>query len=470
MTRSMKNPAMRLAALVGIFSLAALCAASIQAATINANPSNYKTLVNALSPGDTLNLAAGTYPLLSISGINGTPSARITIQGPASGPPAVITVNSANPGCCNLVQLDTVSYVAIKNLRVDSALNEAIDGINARGTTHDILIENCTLVGQGASQGTVGISTKGTAWNWTIRGNAIIGAGTGMYLGNSTGDSPFINGLIEGNLIQDTIGYNTEIKWQAPYALPAGLDPNPHRTIIRNNVWIKNQPQGGFGIDPVLVDGPRPNLLVGGFPNSGPGSSDLYEIYGNFFYQNADGESLFQGSGRLALHDNIFVGGTFDAVNLRDHDLPLRLAYVYNNTIYGNVTGVSLINGGSLADSLVAGNLVFAPTGINAPTQKDNIVAAMANAGSYVNQPSLSFPMDFYPKAGSAAKGATALDMSKFTSHTDYSVDFNATSKGTFLYRGAYAGEGANPGQALAAAKRGAGSTPPSAPKNLRIR
>jgi hypothetical protein len=396
----------------------------------------------------------------------------ITIQGPASGAPAVITVDPANPGCCNVVQLDTVSYVAIRNLRVDSALNEAIDGINARGTTHDILVENCTLVGQGASQGTIGISTKGTAWNWTIRGNTIVGAGTGMYLGNSAGNFPFINGLIEGNLIQDTIGYNTEIKWQLPYALPAGLDANPHRTIVRNNVWIKTKSQGSFGIDPALIDGPRPNLLVGGFPDSGPGSSDLYEIYGNFFYQNADGEALFQGSGRLALHDNIFVGGTFKAVALQNHDLPLRLAYVYNNTIYGNVTGISLVNGGSLADSLVTGNLVFAPTGISAPVAKDNIVAPMANAGNFVNLPSLAFPMDFYPKAGSAAKGATALDMSKFTSQAEYNVDFNRTSKGAFLYRGAYAGEGTNPGWALAATKKLAAPPPPppAAPKNLRIR
>jgi nitrous oxidase accessory protein NosD len=468
----MTRPILRVAGLAGILSLSALCAADVQAATITANPSNYQSLINGLKPGDTLNLAAGTYPRLLLSSINGAPSALITIQGPASGAPAVITVDPANPGCCNVVQLDTVSYVAIRNLRVDSALNEAIDGINARGTTHDILVENCTLVGQGASQGTIGISTKGTAWNWTIRGNTIVGAGTGMYLGNSAGNFPFINGLIEGNLIQDTIGYNTEIKWQLPYALPAGLDANPHRTIVRNNVWIKTKSQGSFGIDPALIDGPRPNLLVGGFPDSGPGSSDLYEIYGNFFYQNADGEALFQGSGRLALHDNIFVGGTFKAVALQNHDLPLRLAYVYNNTIYGNVTGISLVNGGSLADSLVTGNLVFAPTGISAPVAKDNIVATMANAGNFVNLPSLAFPMDFYPKAGSAAKGATALDMSKFTSQAEYNVDFNRTSKGAFLYRGAYAGEGTNPGWALAATKKLAAPPPPppAAPKNLRIR
>ena len=40
-------------------------------------------------------------------------------------------------------------------------------------------------------------------------------------------------------------------------------------------------------------DGDRPNLLVDGFPDTGAGSSDLYEIYGNFFYHNPR-EALLQ--------------------------------------------------------------------------------------------------------------------------------------------------------------------------------
>ena len=93
----MKNREVLIVGLAG--ALSALCATGLRAGTINANPSNYQTLVNGLNPGDTLNLAAGTYPLLFISGINGTAVAPITIQGPASGSPAVITVDSGNPGC-----------------------------------------------------------------------------------------------------------------------------------------------------------------------------------------------------------------------------------------------------------------------------------------------------------------------------------------------------------------------------------
>jgi hypothetical protein len=51
--------------------------------------------------------------------------------------------------------------------------------------------------------------------------------------------------------------------------------------------------------------------------------------------------------------------------------------------------------------------------------------------------------MDFYPLTGKC-KG-TPIDTSRFTSDTGYAVDFNGTARG-FEFRGAYAGEGKNPG------------------------
>ena len=60
-------------------------------------PHFYQTLVDNLTPGDTLRLPAGTYKHepnhrgLNLVGVSGTPNAWITIEGPESGPPAVIT-------------------------------------------------------------------------------------------------------------------------------------------------------------------------------------------------------------------------------------------------------------------------------------------------------------------------------------------------------------------------------------------
>jgi len=148
-------------------------------------------------------------------------------------------------------------------------------GVSAKsGVVHDILIQNNTLVGQDSGQGTDGISTKIPTWGWIIRHNTIIGAGTGLYLGNSDGTMPFVAGIIENNLVENTIGYNMEIKFQLPRPSVPGMPTGPSTTIIRNNVFIKN--------DQPSPDGDRPNVLVGGFPDTGPGSTDMYEIYGNF--------------------------------------------------------------------------------------------------------------------------------------------------------------------------------------------
>lgn len=424
-------------------AFAPLCSNPPAGKIINAVPSNYKSLLSTLQPGDTLALGPGSYSLLHISGLRGTSSQCIFITGPASGAPAVIQGAAGY----NTVEIASSSFLAIENLTIDSLGIDGAFGISAHGgtldQTHDILIQGNTLVGQGASQQTDGISTKTPTWGWVIRQNKIIGAGTGIYLGNSDGTDPFVAGVIEDNLIENPIGYCMQIKYQLPWPSVPGMPTTPTSTIIRNNVFIKN--------DQPSPDGDRPNLLVDGFPNSGPGSNNLYEIYGNFFYHNPR-EALFQGSGRISFHDNVLVDGQYAAAVFRNHDLPLELAYVYNNTVYTTQSGIYF---GSLASTgdAVLGNLVFAATPISGSIahQSDNITDTFANAGQYVNSPSLTLgSMNFYPLLGKA--DGTPLDLSLFSSNADYNLDFNRTSKGTSAFRGAYAGAGSNPGWQLQAA------------------
>jgi hypothetical protein len=157
------------------------------------DPNFYQTLVNNLSPGDTLRLPAGTYKHepnkrgLSLVGLSGTPNAWITIGGPESGPPAVITAITDQH---NNVQMGNNAYLDLKNLTIDSSDIGGVDGINTdKGVTHDISIENCTFV---RVSGGVAINTKDVAWNWVIRNNIILGASTGMYIGNPNGTAQFI--------------------------------------------------------------------------------------------------------------------------------------------------------------------------------------------------------------------------------------------------------------------------------------
>ena len=411
-------------------------------ADVQADASTFATLLPSLNPGDTIHLAPGTYSHFAVSDLNGTSSSWITIAGPASGPPATV---EADPGpCCNTIEITGSSFVAIEHLTIDGKNVDGAFGLSASGTAspvHDIRVEGCTFLNHHGSQQHDAISTKTPTWGWIIRNNHIDSVGTGLYLGNSDGSDPFIGGVIEGNLVENPIGYCMEIKWQSPRPDVAGMPTTPSSTVIRNNVFIKN--------DDPSPDGDRPNVLVGGFPDSGPGSTDRYEIYGNVFFHNPR-ESLLQASGRVTVHDNIFVDAPGTALLLQDHDLPLKLAYVYNNTIYGTGSGISFGSTASQGDSVV-GNLVFAGTPIGGAiqTQRDNLIDTAANAAMYVKMPSTTLgAMDFYPLAGKCQ--GTPLDLSLMSQDIDYDVDFNGTPKGALQFRGAYAGEGTNPGWPIA--------------------
>jgi hypothetical protein len=410
-----------------------------RADTFDADPSNYLTVLDQLAPGDTMQLAPGDYASgFTISDVFGTEDAWIVIRGPASGPPARILGRA----CCNTVEIRSGTYLAIENLTIDGQDIDGIFAVSATGSPcHHVRIENCNIVGHGAHQATVAISTKVTTWNWIIRRNRIVAAGTGMYLGNSDGTVPFIGGLIEYNLFLDSKGYNTEIKHQfSRNASIPGIPTTPQKTIIRHNVFLKGELPNESGA--------RPNLLVGAFPASGLGSEDSYEIYGNFFYHNHR-ESLLQAEGRVSIHDNVFVDCTGTAVYLTDHNDQLRRAYVYNNTFYGVDEAIHFADP-AVEDDLVVGNLMFSRSGLSGSftNASGNIHDTVANAPDYVVNPSLLLgEMDFYPLPGMAQ--GTPLDLGMFTAEADYDRDFNGDSKGSFVFRGAYAGEGTNPGWQL---------------------
>jgi hypothetical protein len=230
-----------------------------------------------------------------------------------------------------------------------------------------------------------------------------------------------------------------QIKHQNDYAAAPGMPEGPNTTIIRHNVFIKD--------DRPSPDGDRPNLLVGGFPDSGPGADDVYQIYGNLLFYNPR-EALLQATGRFSIHDNVFVAASagFPALAVTTHQgKAVELAYVYNNTIFGADTGIAF-SSAATQDDAVVGNLVLAGTPISGSIAdlRDNIEASEAEAGDYVVMPGAMFgAMDFYPLPG-AAEGEP-LDLGKFAGDADWDRDYNGTAKGELRFRGAYAGAGENP-------------------------
>lgn len=444
-------------------------ASSASGSIINATPTDYASLLRTLKPGDTLVLAAGTYPGMSVYDLNGTPNSPVTITGPSSGSPAVILGSAGE----NTLRIQNSSYVIIKKLEVNPQ-NLGGDGVNGQTVSHDITLDNLYIHGCSDDQGTVGISTnRAETWNWVIRNTTITDCGTGMYLGNSDGNQQFLSGTIENNLIYDTIGYNIEIKQQNP--LPTnitGLPLTTTKTIIRNNVFSKahNASTGDMA---------RPNLLVGHAPLSGPGQDNYYEIYGNFFYQNPSGEALFQGEGNYGFYDNILFNsvqptGASAAILAQPHNDKPRDIRIFNNTVVAPVAGISVSGGYSTFRQQVVGNAVFSGNPIASADQQDNITDKYDSASAYLNNPFASLgSADFYPKVGMLS--GTIINTSTFNNYSDWDKDFNGTQRANFTFRGAYFGEGSNPGwlpkleEKVITATPSTSDAPPFAPTGLQV-
>jgi hypothetical protein len=437
------------------------CITTSNSQTVNAGPGNYQAVLDAAVPGTRIVLASGTYTNgLRIYDRNGAAGNCIVIEGPPDR--SAVFVGAPINGIRNVVQIRNSSFVVLRSIEIDGTNTTDIDAVKSDATiagpypaawSHHITLENLHIHDFAANQQIVGISTKGPAWNWVVRDTIIERVGTGVYFGNSDGGQHFVNGLFEYNLVRDAIGYDMQVKHQFAASRPSGPGfeslPATGRTVIRHNVFQKGA-SSSVGADA------RPNLLVGTFPLTGDGSNDDYVIAANFLFQNPTGnEGLFQGEGNVAFFGNVLYNATGPGVVIVPQNGEVRRIRVFQNTVLASAGGIFIsasVNPGFT--QLVRGNAVFAATPITGGTQAGNIVDAFANAPGYVVNPSgivvgASNRMDLYPLPG-ALDGA-AIDTSPVATFVDFDRDFNDRSRDG-VFRGAYGGEGANPGWQLALA------------------
>jgi hypothetical protein len=428
--------------------LAVLASAPAFSRTITATPADYTDYLTTLVAGDTLLLAAGTYTRdLTLRDLSGTKNDPIVIMGSS----LLYTTVFAARSCCNTVSITRCEYLVIKNLELNGG-GVFVDAVKGEGTAgnwaHHITLEYLNIVGYNADQQSVGISTKCHAWDWTIRKNRIIGAGTGLYLGNSDGDKPFVNGLIEYNLVMNTIGYNMEIKHQLDNrreAFPGTAVDG--KTIVRHNVFCKEENASTAG-------SARPNVLLGAFPSNGWGASDFYEVYGNFFYQNPV-EALLQSTGNLALYGNIFINH-FDPSGFRavyitaQNGFQPRDVRIFHNTVWAmnSSGGMRLYNPDNAYRQYCNANAVFAAQPISNFTDTlDNLTDNYANAALHVLSAGEDLNLlDLYPQADRLTGASTPETL--YTSFTDAGKDFNGETY-DWHYRGAYSGCCTNSGWKL---------------------
>jgi hypothetical protein len=394
-------------------------------------PANYLEHVKKLQPGDTLLLSQGVYRKgLPLYNLNGNSAKPITIIGPSLENHRAMFIGNDR---WNTVRIKNSSYLEIYNLELNGNSSNG-DAVSAEGIgvcAHHITLDNLLIYGYDVDQGVVGISTSRCAtWAWRIRNNIIKSVGTGMYLGNSPGNNPFIHGLIENNLIMDTIGYNIQIKHQLDRPLLPSKMSRSGKTVIRHNVFSKEN-RGSTGIRA------RPNLLVGHWPLEGPGSHDLYEIYGNFFYQNPD-EYLFQGEGNIAFYNNLLVNQYGGAINIRYHNDKPRQVSIFHNTVVANDIGISVTGGDDDYVQSVTGNYVFAEEAIIAPVVANNVVDKYTNSIFYLKNPLQPIgDLDLMHKnklPDSASKVSPLI-----TANNQSNSDFEGALRDQ-LYSGAYAG------------------------------
>jgi hypothetical protein len=364
--------------------------------TLNATPADYRAVVATLKPGDRLVLAPGEYRNgLPIRGLGGTARQPIVIEGATQAPrPLLIGRRGANT-----ISIVDARHVIIRNLKLDGR-GLAVDAVKveARSRYSDfITVEGLEIVGHGHDQQIVGISVQRPARGWIIRRNVIIGAGTGMYLGSSDGTEPFVEGLIEGNLVRDTIGYNLEIKHQKHRDNLVSGPTSSSVTIIRDNVFSKAKHASGGELA-------RPNVLVGHFPPAGPGKDDVYLIYRNFFYENPS-EALFQGEGNIALYDNVFLTRSGDAIHIQPHNAVPRAVDIFYNTVIASGVGIRVRAGDPSTQRRVFANAVFAAQPIEGGDQAHNATGTLHDADRYLLDPLSSIDeIDLRPRAHSMPK------------------------------------------------------------------
>lgn len=329
---------------------------AIEGRLLTADPFDYRDVVNELKPGDCLRLDAGAYVHgLSVSDLHGEPGAPIIIEGPSDGE-AVFEASSGS----NTVSLRRVSHLVLRNIELNGLSTNAAGVVLERNPdqsepSHHVTLEGLIIRNHDQSQGMTGITTREAAWGWVIRNNIIEATGTGLYLGQPDGTAPFVDGLVEHNLVRDTIGYNMQIKHQEPWA-DEGVPDIPEdaaRTVIRHNVFSKAT--GG-----ATGGNARPNVLLGHFPLDGPGSDHHYLVYGNLFYGNPTDQSLLQSDSSLAVFSNLFYNADGPAVRIRNHNAQPRNVAFMGNTLVTKGTALLLRDVDAGYSQTVGGNLVFA--------------------------------------------------------------------------------------------------------------
>ncbi len=190
----------------------------------------------------------------------------------------------------------------------------------------------------------------------------------------------------------------------------------------------------------------RPNVLVGHWPDNGPGANDHYEIYGNLFYQNPH-EALFQGEGNLALYSNLFINEYGDAVHIQPHNGIPKTIDIFFNTVLARDKGIVIQ---TAKDNMpfrqtVRGNAVFAKIPLTGGSQSNNTVGQLSDAEKFLVQSSAQ-PGEFDLRSQQGRMRGPPPDIDGLEKYENWRRDFDGRRRDLTI-RGAYGSDNPAPGR-----------------------
>lgn len=400
---------------------------------------SFEAAVEALNPGDTLIVHAGTYTdngRISIS-VRGTAAAPVLIKG-ADGEALPLITRAAGAAVQNTINIEGATHLRLTRLEISS---NGGDGVNLSGAPSFITLDNLEI-----HDVDVGINFRSSMTDIVVRHNHIHhtgqngGTGEGMYVGCNNADCVVARALIENNWIHDTQnstqGDGIEVKHGS------------HSNTVRDNVIYNT------GYPCVLVYG-----TVG---------QPVNVVEGNVMWNC--GDSGIQAAADAIIRNNIILAGTANGFNSQPHQgaTPSNLQFVHNTVVGGSpclrMSGWSGRPGLVLANNAIyCDSDNFAIGGLSGVTVTGNVVvpatSALPASGYRVGQgAALDFvdvaARNVYPRAGSSLIDAGAAAYAS-------SVDFNGNPRSGTPDAGAYDYSTAqNPGWTVAPGFKNAASQP----------
>ena len=404
------------------------------ATTIEIDPSgNLKDAVNALQPGDILELTSGDYILTSRFGVTLDCSAALPciIRAKSGHSPHVQRLNAAQ----NIMDIELSNHVTFKGIEFSGGSR----GIRIFDSNFITLIDN--HIHDTGDAAIAANDTNKTYNGLNISRNHIHhtgGTGEGMYIGCNFNACQVFNSLFEGNYIHHTNG--------ASVSQGDGIE-------IKEGSW------GNIVRDNVIHDTDFPCIIT--YSTVGNGPANIIER--NLLW--GCGDHAIQSAADTIIRNNIILGAAADGIRSQPHQsgTPNNLE-IYHNTVF-NTTGSALRLNGVTGTVTIANNALYSQSGfairasgtlagvsvLNNIGQGSlvGISTGFDNSGNLANDFinasfSGNLPQDVFPKTGSLLVNTAN---SQWNANDDFNVNSRAASLDVGAYR--YSTEG-NPGWVLA--------------------